>query len=41
MAAEREHAGIPKSKTKFRLSSISDRRGIITKVIPLSVTADS
>ena len=39
--AERLKAGMPRSFTKLMLSSISDSRGMITKVTPGSVTAES
>jgi hypothetical protein len=38
---ESEHAVIPKSKTKLRLSSINESKGITTNVIPSPVTAES
>jgi hypothetical protein len=38
---ERVQAGIPRFSTKDRLSSMRERRGMITKVTPWSVTADS
>jgi hypothetical protein len=34
-------AGMPRFSTKDRLSSMRERRGMITKVTPWSVTADS
>jgi hypothetical protein len=39
VAADKEQAGMPNSITKFKLSSIKDKRGMITNVMPVSVTA--
>jgi hypothetical protein len=38
---DRVHAGIPKFSTNDKLSSMSESRGMITKVTPWSVTADN
>lgn len=41
LADVRLHEGIPRASTNWRLSSISEIRGITTKVTPVSVTAES